>query len=110
MTTASAPIACKVIAVSFKDSPLLTLEPLAEKLITSADNLLAAASNEIRVRVESSAKRLTIVRPRRVGSFLTAPSLTRANSLAVSKIDTASALLRSAIDRRWRITAQLLRC
>ena len=85
------------------------LKPFAEKLITSADSLFAAASKEIRVRVESSAKRFTIVRPRKVGSFLTAPSLTRANSFAVSKIDMASALLTSAIDRRWRITAQLLR-
>jgi len=64
---------------------LLTLEPLAEKFITSADNRFAAASKEIRVRVESSAKRLTIVRPRSVGSFFTAPSLTLASSLAVSK-------------------------
>ena len=54
MTTASAPIACRVSAVSFRLSPLETLEPLAEKLITSADSRLAAASNEIRVRVESS--------------------------------------------------------
>jgi hypothetical protein len=100
MTTASAPIACKVIAVSFNDSPLLRLEPLAEKLITSADKRLAAASKDIRVRVESSANKFTIVRPRKVGSFLTAPSLTRANSLAVSRIDTASDLLRSAMDKR----------
>ena len=38
--------------------------------MTSADSRLAAASNEIRVRVESSKNRLTTVRPRRVGSFL----------------------------------------
>ena len=54
MTTASAPIACRVSAVSLRLSPLETLEPLAEKLMTSADSRLAAASNEIRVRVESS--------------------------------------------------------
>src|SRR5699024_11975974 len=53
ITTASAPIACNVCAVSFNDSPLDTEEPLAEKLITSADNRLAAASKEIRVRVRS---------------------------------------------------------
>jgi len=53
-TTASAPIASRVSAVSFRLSPLETLDPLAEKLITSADSRLAAASNEIRVRVESS--------------------------------------------------------
>jgi hypothetical protein len=54
MTTASAPIACSVSAVSLRLSPLDTLEPLAEKLMTSAESRLAAASNEIRVRVESS--------------------------------------------------------
>ena len=56
--------------MSLRLSPLETLEPLAEKLMTSADSRLAAASNEIRVRVESSKNRLTTVRPRRVGSFL----------------------------------------
>ena len=75
--------------MSLSDSPLLTLDPLAEKLITSAESRLAAASKDIRVRVESSAKRLTMVRPRKVGSFLTAPSLTRASSLAVSRIEMA---------------------
>ena len=71
MTTASAPIASRVSAVSLRLSPLETLEPLAEKLMTSADSRLAAASNEMRVRVQSSKKRLTTVRPRSVGSFLT---------------------------------------
>jgi hypothetical protein len=52
ITTASAPIACSVWAVSLRLSPLDTLEPLAEKLITSAESRLAAASNEIRVRVD----------------------------------------------------------
>ena len=54
MTTASAPMASRVRAVSLRLSPLPTLEPLAEKLITSADSRFAAASNEILVRVESS--------------------------------------------------------
>ena len=70
MTTASAPMAWSVSAVSLRDSPLETLEPLAEKLMTSAERRLAAVSKEMRVRVESSKKRLTTVRPRSVGSFL----------------------------------------
>jgi hypothetical protein len=37
--------------VSLSDSPLLRLEPLAEKLITSAERRFAAASKEILVRV-----------------------------------------------------------
>ena len=68
--------------------------------MTSADNRFAAASNEMRVRVESSAKRFTIVRPRKVGSFFIGPSLTRAISWAVSRIETASILERSFIDKR----------
>ena len=54
ITTASAPMASRVSAVSFSDSPLATLDPLAEKLMTSALSRLAAASKEVRVRVESS--------------------------------------------------------
>ena len=100
MITASAPMACKVCAVSFRDSPLLILDPLAEKLITSADKRFAAASKEMRVLVESSAKRLTIVRPRSVGSFFIGPSLTRASSCAVSRMAIASALERLFIDKR----------
>ena len=50
----SAPMAARVWAVSFRDSPLETLDPLAAKLMTSALSRLAAASNEMRVRVLSS--------------------------------------------------------
>jgi hypothetical protein len=75
------------------------LIPLQRKLITSADSLFAAASKEIRVRVESSAKRFTIVRPRKVGNFFIGPSLTRAISWAVSRIEIASAFERSFIDK-----------
>lgn len=100
MTTASAPIASRVRAVSLSDSPLETDEPLAEKLMTSADSRLAAASKEMRVRVESSKKRLTTVRPRRVGSFLIGRSATLAISSAVSRIRTASSRVRSAAEMR----------
>jgi hypothetical protein len=53
-TIASLPIASRVSAVSFRLSPLETLLPFAEKLMTSAESRLAASSKEIRVRVESS--------------------------------------------------------
>ena len=49
--------------------------------MTSADSRLAAASNEIRVRVESSKNRLTTVRPRSVGSFLIGRSAERGHLL-----------------------------
>lgn len=100
MTTASTPMASRVCAVSLRDSPLETLEPLAVKLMTSAERRFSAASKEIRVRVESSKKRLTIVRPRRVGSFLIGRSATRAISSAVSRIRTASSRVRSAAEMR----------
>ena len=89
--------------MSFKLSPLLKLEPFAEKLITSAESRFAAASKEIRVRVESSKKRFTTVLPRSVGNFFTAPSDSRDNSVAVSSISIASVLLRSLIESRCLI-------
>ena len=69
--------------MSLSDSPLDSEEPFAEKLMTSAESRLAAASNEIRVRVESSKKRLTTVRPRRAGSFLIGRSASDRISSAV---------------------------
>ena len=82
---------------------MLTLEPFAEKLITSADNRFAALSKEIRVLVESSKKRFTTVRPRKVGSFFIGPSEIFANSFAVSRISIASCALRSLIDSKCLI-------
>ena len=79
MTSASTPIAATVSTVSRSDSPFDTDEPLALMLITSADSHLPAISNEERVRVESSKKRLTTVRPRSAGSFLTGRSWTSAS-------------------------------
>ena len=102
-TTASLPIASRVSAVSLSDSPLLTLEPLAEKLMTSADSRLAATSNEVRVRVESSKNRLTTVRPRSVGSFLMLrPTSAASMSAAVSRTSSASSRVRSPAESRWR--------
>ena len=96
MTTASAPIASRVRAVSLSDSPLDSEEPLAEKLMTSAESRLAAASKEMRVRVESSKKRLTTVRPRRAGSFLIGRSASERISSAVRSTSSASSRVRSA--------------
>jgi hypothetical protein len=97
---ASTPIASRVMAVSLRLSPLETLEPLAEKLMTSAERRLAASSKEIRVRVESSKNRLQTVRPRRVGTFLMARSVTLARWAAVSRTRVMSAAVRSPADSR----------
>ena len=97
MTTASALMASRVCAVSFRDSPLETEEPFAAKLMTSADSRFAAASNEMRVRVESSKKRFTTVRPRSAGSFLISRSPTAAISSATSRRRSAFLAERSCV-------------
>ena len=89
-----------VWAVSLRDSPLDSEEPLAEKLMTSALRRLAAASKESLVRVESSKKRLTTVLPRSVGSFLTAWLCVAAIASAVSRTMTASSWVRSLAESR----------
>ena len=53
-TTTSGLMAAMFRAVSMKLSPLAALEPLAEKLMTSADSHFPAISNDVRVRVEFS--------------------------------------------------------
>ena len=102
-TTASTPIAWSVCAVSLRLSPFDTLEPLAEKLSTSADSRFAAVSKLIRVRVESSKNRLITVRPRSVGSFLISRDCVAAIWAAVSSTSTASSCERSLADSRCLI-------
>lgn len=100
ITMPSAPMAARVCAVSFRDSPFETLEPFAAKLMTSALRRFAAASNEIRVRVESSKNRLTTVMPRSVGSLRTSRVETAAMSSAMSRMRIASSRVRSDVLRR----------
>src|SRR6266566_2219277 len=77
--------ASKILAVSFKVSPLLRLEVAAEMLITSALNRKAASSNEVRVRVLGSTKKLTSVFPRNAGTFLISRVPTCLKASAVSR-------------------------
>src|SRR6266511_597814 len=70
ITTQSAAIASSVFAVSIRVSPFDTLLVESETLTTSAESRFPAISNEVRVRVEGSKKRLMIVLPRNVGTFL----------------------------------------
>lgn len=63
-------IASIFLAVSIKVSPLVAELVEAEILKVSALIRLAAISNDRRVLVEGSKKRLTIVLPRNVGTFL----------------------------------------
>src|SRR3954468_5003209 len=70
MTMQSGAIASRFRAVSSKVSPLVTLDVEALMLMASAERRLAAISNEVRVRVEGSKKRLMTVRPLSAGTFL----------------------------------------
>ena len=63
-------MASRFLAVSMRVSPLVVDDEAAVKLTPSADSRLAAISNEVRVRVDGSRKRLMTVLPRRVGTFL----------------------------------------
>ena len=59
-----------LLTVSIRDSPFLTEDWAAEKLMMSADSLFSASSKESLVRVLFSKKRLAIVMSRREGTFL----------------------------------------
>ena len=65
----------------------MTLDPDAATFTVSADRRFSANSNEMRVRVDASKNRLTIVAPRSVGTFLIARSLISLNGSAVSRIN-----------------------
>src|SRR5205085_12004689 len=100
MTIASGAIACRLRAVSASVSPLVTDEVEAEMLIESADRRLAAISNEVRVRVEDSKKKLMIVLPRSVGTFLIERLLISLKDSAVSRMVVISSTDNSRIPSR----------
>ncbi len=54
-------IASRLRAVSTSVSPFCTLDPLDATFTVSAESRFSANSKEMRVRVEASKKRLTIV-------------------------------------------------
>src|SRR5690349_9410935 len=84
ITTMSMRIASRFRAVSTSVSPFCTELPLAATFTVSADRRFSANSNEIRVRVDASKNRLTIVLPRSAGTFLIGRSETSLNGSAVS--------------------------
>src|SRR6202011_1317214 len=82
----SACSACRLSAVSLSVSPFCKLEVAAEILTTSALSRNAANSKEVLVRVLGSTKKLTIVFPRRAGTFLISREPTVLKAAAVSRI------------------------
>lgn len=63
-------MACRFLAVSISVSPFVAELEDAEILKVSPLIRLPAISKDTRVRVDGSKKKLTIVFPRRVGTFL----------------------------------------
>src|SRR5947209_12198282 len=82
----SGAIASRFRAVSSSVSPLVTLEVDALMLMASAERRFAAITNDVRVRVEGSKKRLITVRPRNAGTFLISRREMSRKDSAVSKI------------------------
>src|SRR5204862_135364 len=70
MTIMSGAIASRLRTVSSRVSPFVTLDCASATLSVSALKRFSATSNDVRVRVLGSKKRLTTVRPRSVGTFL----------------------------------------
>src|SRR5215207_6799424 len=87
-------IASRLRAVSTSVSPLDTEDPAVATFTVSALSRFSANSNEIRVRVEASKNRLTMVLPRRAGTFLIGRSLTSLNGSAVSRMSRICSALR----------------
>src|SRR5450432_2035978 len=85
-TNMSAFIATRLSMVSSRVSPLLVDDTPMLRLITSADNRLAAISNVVRVRVLLSKKRLNTALPRSSGTFFTSRSAIDTKGIAVSRM------------------------
>src|SRR5690242_15275149 len=102
MTMQSGAIASRLRAVSSNVSPLVTLDVETLTFTASADSRFAAISNDVRVRVEDSKKRLMTVRPRSAGTFLISRLETSRKVSAVSSRCVISPGSRSLIPNRCR--------
>ena len=100
MTIMSGCMATRFSAVSMSVSPFSTLDPEAVKLSVSAERRFSAISNETRVRVDASMKRLMTSCPRSAGTFFTGRSLTSLNPSAVSRINSISSGSSASMPRR----------
>ena len=96
----SGAIASMLLTVSSSVSPLTTLDVETARLRVSALRRFSAISNDVRVRVLGSKKRLTMVRPRSAGTFLIARSPTSRIASAVSRMRVISSVERSLIPSR----------
>lgn len=96
--------------MSMRDSPLVTDEVEADMFTASAESRLAAISNDVRVRVEDSKKKLMTVFPRSVGTFFIARLETSLKESAVSRMVLISSTDSSLIpSRSFRLYVNLAR-
>src|SRR6266849_6130669 len=93
-------MATRFSAVSISVSPFSTADPDAVKLSVSAERRFSAISNDTRVRVDGSMKRLMTSWPRSAGTFLTGRSLTSLKPSAVSRISVISSGESGSMPRR----------
>src|SRR5260221_3377025 len=100
MTIMAGCIATRFSAVSMSVSPFSTDDPEAAKLSVSADSRFSAISNDTRVRVDASMKRLMTSWPRRAGTFFTGRSLTSLKPSAVSRMREISSGESGSMPRR----------
>ena len=96
--------------MSISVSPLVREEFEAEMLIESAERRFAAISKDVRVRVEDSKKKLMMVLPRSVGTFLIERREISLKESAESRIVLISSTESSLIPRRsFLVNAKLCR-
>ena len=93
-------MASMVWTVSRSDSPFLSDDEPAEKVMVSAPRRLAAVSKLSRVRVESSKKSDTTVLPRRAGTLGMARALTSTKLSVRRSTSSMPSAPRSAIDEQ----------
>src|SRR2546425_313707 len=107
-TSTSAPIASRLRTVSWRDSPLVTLEASFWKLSTSAPSAWAATSKELRVRVDASKKSVTTIRPGRIWCLgarafpALAAARSRLNRPASPSTSSICSRRNDSMSRRWR--------
>ena len=81
-----------LFTVSTSDSPFLTDDDPAEKLITSAESRFSASSKDSFVRVEFSKNMFAMVTSRSEGTFLMGRLMTALKLSAVEKMRSISSL------------------
>ena len=97
-----------LLTVSIRDSPFLTDEFEAEKLITSDESRFWASSKDNLVRVLFSKNKLAMVTSRSDGTFLIGRLMTSLKWEAVSKMSSISEVVRYLIPNKCETLSLLI--